>query len=105
MKYQANQVAVSSEIATIKTRYKLPNESKSKAYNEIANDPIEFNITSDNFKWAASVAMFGLVLRDSKYKQQSDINKVLQFTKQSLGNDEHGYRSEFISLVHKVKDL
>ncbi len=105
LKYQSNQVAVSSEIATIKTRYKLPNESKSKAYNEIANDPIEFNMTSDNFKWAASVAMFGLVLRDSKYKQQSDINKVLQFTKQSLGNDEHGYRSEFISLVHKVKDL
>jgi Ca-activated chloride channel family protein len=62
-------------------------------------------MTSDNFKWSASVAMFGLVLRDSKYKQQSDINKVLQLSKASLGNDEHGYRSEFISLVYKSKDL
>ena len=60
---------------------------------------------SDNFRFAASVAGFAMLLRNSEYKEKATYSKVLQIAGASLGKDEEGYRKEFITLVKKAVEL
>ncbi len=61
--------------------------------------------TSADFRFAASVAGFGLSLRDSKYLGDYDMNKLIGLAKSGLGDDEGGYRAEFVRLVQVAKEL
>ena len=61
--------------------------------------------TSNNFKFAAAVAEFGMILRDSEYKGSANIEQVLQLANESRGADLQGYRTEFIRLVETSKTL
>ncbi len=61
--------------------------------------------TSDNFKFAASVAMFGMLLRDSEFKGDTESNLILKLAKNSLSDDKTGYRSEFVKLVELSENL
>jgi len=61
--------------------------------------------TSSDFRFAASVAAFGLILRDSPYKGDADFNLVRQLADGARGRDDNGYRSEFISLVDQARSL
>jgi Ca-activated chloride channel homolog len=45
------------------------------------------------------VAMFGMLLRDSKYKGSGTMNDVIELAENARGKDKDGYRSEFIRLV------
>ena len=109
LKYQANAIkpkSSSSEIMTIKFRYKEPKESTSKLITEIVNDRIApFKSTSENCKFSSAVAEFGMILRDSKFKGESDFKTVLALAKESKGKDEDGYRAEFIRLVEMAELL
>ncbi|MFK7774163.1 MAG: von Willebrand factor type A domain-containing protein [Saprospiraceae bacterium] len=90
---------------TIKLRYKKPNGTKSKLLKVNAtNKNIAFSSASDNFKFSAAVASFGMLLRDSKFKGDADFDKVLKIAQISLGKDEFGYRNEFLELVKKAKE-
>lgn len=88
------------EILTVKFRYKKPNEDKSKLIvNHLTDKSIALSKTSDNFRFSAAVAEFGLLLRNSKHKAEATFEKVLELAKNSKGKDEFGYRAEFIRLV------
>jgi Ca-activated chloride channel family protein len=54
---------------------------------------------SDNFKFSAAVAEFGMLLRDSEHKGKSSYESVLKLAQEGRGKDAHGYRGEFIRLV------
>ena len=104
LKYQENRikddVSVSHEMMTIKFRYKPPRENMSKLIKKPVQDEyMALNETSDNFKFSAAVAGFGMLLRDSKFKGDLTYQEVITLAKNSKGKDEHGYRSEFINLV------
>ena len=60
--------------------------------------------TSDNFKFSAAVAGFGMLLRDSEYKNDLNYKDIIALAKNSKGNDQDGYRSEFLEIV-KAADL
>jgi Ca-activated chloride channel homolog len=92
-----------SEIMTIKFRYKLPDGEVSKLITRavIAGT----GTTSDNFRFAAAVAEFGMVLRNSSFKQQSSYENASKLAKGALGDDEEGYRSEFIRLIKNAQDI
>ena len=60
---------------------------------------------SDNFKFSASVAAFGMILRGSEYTGDATIAKVLALAQESKGDDVNGYRSEFIQLVKLADEL
>ncbi|HYW22079.1 MAG TPA: YfbK domain-containing protein [Nodularia sp. (in: cyanobacteria)] len=62
-------------------------------------------IPSTNLKFAAAVATFGMVLRDSEYKGNADLNLVMNLANQARGEDEEGYRGEFIRLVEQSRGL
>src|SRR5688572_3457867 len=109
LKYQANNGEVvfdSDEIMTIKLRYKDPDGEESKLIKHpVIDSHLPLASTSDNFRFSASVAEFGLLLRDSEYKQQSSFLQVVSLAKGAKGMDANGYRSEFIKLVESANSF
>lgn len=103
LKYQKNpKVAVkptgSNELLTVKLRYKAPDKDVSKKL-ELPFVDDKGNKVSSDFRFASAVAMFGQVLRNSDFKGNGSYDKVIELAKQSLNNDDKGYRREFIRLV------
>lgn len=103
LKYQTSEIVESNDVATLKIRYKEPDESKSRLLTTIiSRNDLNKTELSDNFKFAVSVAEYGMLLRNSEHKGQSSYDHVIEWAKESKGDDESGYRSEFISLVEKT---
>ncbi len=110
LKYQNtttnSNTATTAEILTVKFRYKPPKSDNSKLIEQVLkNEMKSWNNASENLRFAASVAGFGMLLRDSKFKGTVTYDKVLEFAKAAKGKDEEGYRTEFISLVETSKLL
>jgi Ca-activated chloride channel family protein len=110
LRYQTTEIkpdaAAGNELMFIKFRYKAPNADQSK----LITTPIPYqerslSQTSDNFRFAACVAEFGLLLRNSEYKQNAAYNQVLELARGSQGRDEEGYRKEFTELVKLAQKL
>lgn len=100
LKYQDNNRKVATftdELLTVKFRYKEPDDDRSKLITQVV-DNISVD-SNDNLNWAMAVAGFGMLLRDSDYKQTLSYSDVLTLAKKSKGVDQFGYRAEFIELV------
>jgi Ca-activated chloride channel family protein len=92
--------AQSDELLTIKLRYKQPDADVSRLLSVgIADGGGAWQQASNNFKFSAAVAAFGLVLRDSKYKGAANFDNVAALARQATGQDPQGYRTEFVKLV------
>jgi Ca-activated chloride channel family protein len=46
-----------------------------------------------------------MLLRDSKYKGNASWDTALNLATNSIGEDEDGYRGEFIGLIRKAMNL
>jgi Ca-activated chloride channel family protein len=97
-----------AELVKIKTRYKLPTASKSTLFDM----PVLANIyqasaqSSENFRFAASVAGFGMCLRESQFIDKSfDLKKVLSLAKTATQTDPEGYKAGFIALLEDALKL
>jgi Ca-activated chloride channel homolog len=89
-----------AELATIKFRYKKPDDDTSiEMINTIANTSTVLANASSDFKFCASVAWFGLNLRDSKLVKNKSLNDIKILAKLGLSDDTEGYKSEFIRLI------
>jgi len=104
LKYQKKMKPVYSiagnEIMNIKFRYKTPDGEKSKLIEHaLVYQPQIVNETSVNFRFVSAVAQFGMLLRNSAFKQQSSFDKTYIMAKNSLGKDSEGYRAEFLQLI------
>lgn len=96
----------SKEVMTVKLRYKLPLEDQSKLMVfPVENNFKSINETSDNFRFSAAVAEFGMLLRNSVFKADSSYKGVFSLAKQARGKDEEGYRAEFIRLAELAQML
>jgi len=109
LKYQTirtNPKETGQEVATVKCRYKEPEGKKSR---QIVHTILETDLspeeTTDKYCFSASVAMFGMLLRDSEYKGNSSYQKVISLASSGKGKDENGYRSEFIRLVKSMESF
>ncbi|MCX2450435.1 von Willebrand factor type A domain-containing protein [Pedobacter sp. PLR] len=114
LKYQENKVlgnkSNSPEMLTVKLRYKQPDGDKSKLLQKAVLDTtFPFSGASENFRFAAAVAEFGLLLRQSDFKQGANFAQVISLAEAAQGKDTEGYRSEFLKLVKSTallaKDL
>ena len=96
----------SPELMTVKFRYKDPHGEKSKLIEHpVVDGHIALNNTSGNFRFAAAVAQFGMLLTQSEFAQQSSYNNVLALANSAIGNDQEGYRKGFLQLVKKAGSL
>lgn len=96
----------SKELLTVKLRYKEPQANVSKLLNiGVVDGGEQFDKASDNLKFSSAVAAFGMLLKDSKYRGDVSYNQVLQLAKASTGTDLQGYRTEFVHLVERARNL
>jgi Ca-activated chloride channel homolog len=51
------------------------------------------------------VAEFGMLLRNSAFKAAASFDNIIKLARKAKGNDEEGYRSEFIRLVESAQML
>jgi Ca-activated chloride channel family protein len=107
LKYQKPMVTKpSDELLSVKIRYKNPDENKSKELSvSLIDNNQKLENTSTDFKFVAAVAEFGLLIRDSEFKQNANFDEVISLAKSGKGKDDNGYRAEFIQLVENAKLL
>lgn len=110
LRYQESRVKPdaynSEEIMNLKLRYKPPKSDVSKLIlHPTSRSFTSLNKASDNLKWSAAVAMFGMLLRDSKFKGDASYQAVVEMAKNAKGKDPYGYRAEFIELVKSCEQF
>lgn len=104
--YQSREVKHSNDLMTLKLRYKAPDENSSRLLTKsVKAKSIHSSELSDNFRLAASAAMFGMLLRDSEFKGSANWDNTLTLAKSAKGEDKYSYRNEFIQLIEKAKYL
>jgi Ca-activated chloride channel family protein len=116
LKYQANRGEVTSvekvkadpgaELMTVKLRYKKPDgDTSTKVEIPVKGKVLDLEETSDNFRFSAAIAEFGLILRNSEYKKDASMEEVIAMAKGARGEDEEGYRAEFLKLVRLADSM
>jgi len=104
--YQERQTKKSSDLMTLKIRYKSPDENTSQLITHTVKAKSKTcEELSDNYRLVASVAMFGMILRNSEHKANANWGKTMELAKSAVAKDEYGYRNEFLSLIEKAKYL
>lgn len=89
-------------LATIRLRYKAPKGKKSQLIETIiANQSKSMEEAGADFNFAAAVAAWGMLLKDSPHKGDTDIKIISELIEAGMGEDENGYRQEFKELVEK----
>ncbi len=96
------------EYAFLKLRFKKPDSDRSEKIttpitktDEISN----YDAADQDVRFAIAVAAFGQLLKDSKYTNQLSSDDVLKLAQSAKGEDQYGYRSEFIQLVNLAKSF
>jgi Ca-activated chloride channel family protein len=116
LKYQApssSPVAVaqadakaSQEMVTVKLRYKKPDGDRSElTERSFVDNGSKFEDAAPDLKFAAAVAEFGMILRDSQYKGKGTIGAVIEWAREGKGRDAAGYRAGFLELARKTQAL
>lgn len=104
LEYQNKTVVNSDNIMTVKLRYKEPTGTESKLITQRVKTS-DINKVTDSFYFATAVAEFGMILRDSEFKNTANFKQVKAIAKQAMGSDPFGYKAEFLSLVEKAELL
>lgn len=96
----------SGELATLRVRYKRPEEEKSaEEALRIAAIAKPLPEISRDFRFAAAVAGFGLILRESPFNQTLSYENVLSLVGNITGPDPLGLRTEFLELVKYCREM
>jgi Ca-activated chloride channel family protein len=108
--YQTTQIKdgakASDDLATIRFRYKKSDgETSREIVRKIPATAVALNKASENIRFAASVAEWGLVVRNSEYKGSANYAQILEMARRAKGADPQGYRAEFIRLVEMAELL
>ena len=95
--------AFDGELLYVKVRYKEPDETTSK----LLAHPVDAaaGSPSDDFRFAAAVAGFGMLLRESPHSADYTLDDVIRLAGAGKGADPRGYRGEFVRIVETVRDL
>ncbi len=109
LKYQkqsTKNISNTNELLTVKFRYKAPDQNNSELIvHSISAEPKNFTEGSNNFRFAASVAGFGMLLRNSEFKGTATYAEVIRIAQSAIGRDVEGYRKEFLELIKKAAEL
>jgi len=95
----------SDEYAFLKIRYKLPEEKQSKLLTTpITKQEEKIDaLQRREANFATAVAGFAQLLKDSRYTGDWSFDDAIALAQANKGEDEYGYRTEFVQLVRKAK--
>ncbi|MCB2406413.1 YfbK domain-containing protein [Hymenobacter lucidus] len=111
LKYQQNPAPrqpapASADVMTVKLRYKEPQGLTSRLLERTLRGPAKSVAqASDNLRFAAAVAQFGMLLRQSDYRGTATYGSTEQLAQAARGTDADGYRAEFVRLVKLAEGL
>ena len=98
--FQKPQSVPSNDWLQIKVRYKQPQANDSSLMTaRVPDGSATSSLSSENFRFAAAVAEYGMLLRNSEFKGQSSYLQALTLARGARGLDEQGYRAEFIKML------
>lgn len=106
LRYQQPRVNTRSngnELLFVKVRYKKPNGSRSMLLEQPVHD--SHRDAGNELRFAAAVAAYGMLLRDSEHRGSASYDMVLRLARSAVGRDPEGYRQEFIRLVEATRSL
>ncbi len=107
LKYQKNELtadADNKEIATVKFRYKKPDEKESiELVFPIADNAVLLSDASEMYRFSAAVALFGMLLEKSEFTGTGNFEMVIELAQNAKTNDVDGYKAEFVRLAQVVK--
>ena len=92
------------ELLSIKLSYKLPGTNRTLSMIA-AHTPRKSASVSNDFNWTAAVAMYGLLLRNSQYVGDANLELVRKLAITSQGKNPNHRRKEFLDLVEKTIEL
>ncbi len=97
--------SASGQLAELRVRHKLPESGQSTlvSFPCPAGGTTSFAAAPEDFRFAAAVTSFGLLLRGSPYAGTATREGVLEWASAARGQDPGGLRGEFASLVRKAK--
>jgi hypothetical protein len=102
----AVSASVRNEMLTLKLRYKEPEGEKSKLLEfPLTDRGATWDKSSPDFRFAAAVASYGMLLRGSNYMSEATWQSTGQWAREGLGVDQSGYRAEFLGLLEKVRAM
>jgi len=94
------------ELLTVKLRYKKPEGGASLLVEQAVVDTgASVAQSSRDFRFAAAVAQFGMLLRESPHAGSATWGSVKELATEGKGEDRGGYRAEFINLVDRAAGL
>jgi len=115
LKYQSSSSSIttaktetnaSPEMVTVKLRHKKPDGDASELTEKSFTDNgSKFENAAPDLKFAAAVAEFGMLLRDSQFKGKGTIGAVIEWAQEGKGRDTAGYRAGFIEMARKAESL
>jgi Ca-activated chloride channel family protein len=95
---------IRGEIAKLRLRYKEPRGAKSVPLTTtIVDEGKSAYEASADMQFAAAVAQFGMLLRDSPQKGSATWDDVLSLAKVATGADLDGTRKEFVAIAEKAR--
>jgi Ca-activated chloride channel family protein len=93
-------------MVTVKLRHKRPDGDVSGLTERSFTDTgSKFENAAPDLKFAAAVAEFGMILRDSQYKGNGTLGAVIEWAQEGRGADAAGYRAGFIEMARKAQTL
>jgi Ca-activated chloride channel homolog len=99
-------VIASPEMVTVKLRHKKPDGDVSELTEKAFTDNgSKFENAAPDLKFAAAVAEFAMLLRDSQFKGKGTIGAVIEWAQEGKGRDTAGYRAGFIEMARKAETL
>jgi Ca-activated chloride channel family protein len=107
LRYQGSSTRESrergEELALVRVRYKRPRGDESRLLERVVG--LEVRRPSADFRVAASVAGFGMLLRNSEHRGSITARQVLELAEPGLASDRRGERREFLELVRAYQVL
>ena len=96
-------IQAGDELLHVALRYKPPTSATSIELDQPLRDAD--TAQSSEFRFAAAVASFGMILRHSPNAGSSSMEDVIAMAERSLGTDEFGYRAEFVRMARQAERL
>lgn len=110
LKYQpkASPASTAGELLTIKVRYKAPDGTTSKLLSRVVTTSSAHEAlatTSNDYRWAAAIASFGMLLRESPYRGNLSWQQVQSLAEGAIGSDAEGYRRQALAMIADASKL
>jgi Ca-activated chloride channel family protein len=90
----------SNELAELSLQYELATDGAHGQIRQLVrNSPLPFARADDDYRFAASVGLWGMLLRNSHYAGSGTLGEVESIARHALGEDAEGYRRQFLKLI------